>query len=282
MAKRSERRNRRNSNTTKQPQNPSVNPQTIQIISNLQPNQNDNPPIDQKITQKEETEQVDKRFPTKESEFSSIWKRTRFYTVFLGILAFSAVIFLYVFIDVNLFLVVLFGLIFAGMLSFINSFFNQSRYHYKFLILNESASRFISVLGSILIGRIIAFEGQLQINNILWISFIAIVAAFVISVFLTNEIKSVLSSSKHICEAKMSDVFDGVPVEAGFKQKECGNTDNEQWLAIKEDFDKFTNWNISLFFLFLIFVSFILIFITIKPFIQKIPELPEVTLPIIK
>ena len=54
---------------------------------------------------------------------------------------------------INLFTIVI-SMIFAGLLLVPASFIRQSRFHYRYLLLNESASRFIAVLGSFLLGAL--------------------------------------------------------------------------------------------------------------------------------
>jgi hypothetical protein len=175
------------------------------------------------------------------------------------------------------------SLTFAGFLTFISTFLNQQRFHYRFLLMNESVSRFVAVLASFLLARIIKFgeiSDSIQIIIIFpfVVFFILAIFFYSVSVALTNKLKEYLSDGqRHTCVQKTKD-YNGVavPQTEGIYHKLCARLEDENWSEFRKDLDSITNKNIQVFLIFYFIIILLLIYIQYSVAPVRIPNIPPV------
>jgi hypothetical protein len=151
------------------------------------------------------------------------------------------------------------SLILAAFLVLAGSFIGQNRFHYRYLVLNEAATRSVAVLSSFLLGRILkiveigdtipAWEG------IVWcFFFFGAIVAFCVSAFYTNDFKNKLNDPKrHGCvQATVVYLKEEVGEEELFGQKKCANTKDKSWFRFRKELDRITNRNVQVFLTFLL------------------------------
>ena len=267
MAKRGKGRNYRKKIIPTLPKPKVTNPTnpnpTVNLQQNIAPTKVEiTAPIENELSSLNDTPVV----KSHKIEFKEFFRRIEWFTIILIICCLLGLIGVYLFVGFTLFLTIFVGLAFAGILSVINALFNQTRFHYKFLLLNESVSRFLSVLASFLLGRIITTSGKesIEVSNIFWIYFLASGIIFCISVLLTNKLKNNFSDErKHECIEKTTIYISEVPMDEGFNQKVCDNIYDEAWFRLRKELDLTTNHNLQLFLGFLLGTCVLLIAINI-------------------
>ena len=208
-------------------------------------------------------------------EIKDVWGRGSWFTLILLLLcAISTILIFNIVLPITI-LTIIISLSFAAFLTIISTFFNQHRFHYRYLIMNESVSRFISVLASSLLTKIIKFgeNSYVQTNLILPCAFFFLLAIvfYALSVIFTNGFKEYLHE-RHTCNQKTKE-YEGKPVleTEGINQKLCANTEDSAWIELKKSLDSKTNRNIQLFLGFYFFTILLLVYL--QYYANSIPPL---------
>jgi hypothetical protein len=150
------------------------------------------------------------------------------------------------------------SLILAAFLVLAGSFIRQSRFHYRYLVLNEASTRAVAVLSSFLLSRILRLAESDTIpaaDSLVWFFFfLGAIVAFCVSVFYTNDFKNKLNDRRrHECvQSMVVYLTEDVEEEEAFGQKKCANTRDENWIRFRKELDRMTNRNVQVFLTFLL------------------------------
>lgn len=202
--------------------------------------------------------------------------RTYWFSIFLFVFCVLGILVMMILSLSSYLFAIICSFVFAGVMTLVNTFINQRRFHYRYLILNEGSTRFISVLGSFLLGKILRLGESTSVTFETIFTFFSFfffsAVMYCVSAYYTNKLKNCLGDSdRHICEQDTIVYSERpIPLEEGFGQKKCGNTDTPAWFKFRRELDKITNRNLQFFLGFLaltiiMFVIFRLIEIRVLP-----------------